>query len=271
MSDVNGHVDLELQDLLDDRLAEPRRTAVAQHAAACARCRAELEALKGARDAMRGLPNESAPADVRARVIAGLDAIDKGARREQAATRHRPRAARKVAGALILAAAAVALFFVKRPPPSAELPLTPSEIAADFSAYATGGLALDVRTTEPAAVEAYFRQRGIGFPTRVFDLGMMGYSVVGGTVRGAQARARALFVYRGSDGSELACQMYVGRVSQLPPATEVRQHNGIEFHIYRAGSVTLVYWQEGDVICVLASDARPESVIDLAMAKAVKV
>lgn len=33
----------------------------------------------------------------------------------------------------------------------------------------------------------------------------------------------------------------------------------------------LVFWQEGDVICVLASDARPEDVIALAFAKAVRV
>jgi hypothetical protein len=32
-----------------------------------------------------------------------------------------------------------------------------------------------------------------------------------------------------------------------------------------------VFWQEGDVVCVLSSDAPSEAVIQLAFAKAVKV
>lgn len=266
MSGADSHVDLELQDLLDDRLAEPRRAAVAEHAAACARCRNELEALKRARDAMRRLPNESLPPDLRARVIAGLATVDTESRRRPTA-RVAWRSTRAVASAVLLAAAAVVFFVVRRPQPT----VAPAQIAADYSAYQGGTLALEVHTSEAAAVEAYFRNRGVRFATRVFDLGMMGYQLVGGALRGGQARERALFVYRGADGSEIVCQMYVGRVRDLPPAAEVRQRNGIEFHTYKVGTMTLVFWQEGDVICVLTSDAKPETVIDLAVAKAMKV
>jgi hypothetical protein len=43
------------------------------------------------------------------------------------------------------------------------------------------------------------------------------------------------------------------------------------FLIYRRGALTLVFWQEGDVICVLASDIAPEAAVALAFAKAVKL
>lgn len=269
MSDVNAHVDLELQDLLDGRLEEPRRTEVERHAATCAQCRGTLDALTLARDATRRLPHDAAPPELRARILAGLDAIDAEPRRGRATRSTPSRAKRRLVVVGVLAAAAAALFLVFRP--AADPPVPPAQIAADYRAYESRSLALGVQTAEPATVEAYFRQGGITFPTRVFDLGMMGYTVVGGVVHGPRDQARALFVYRSADGNELTCQMYLDHVDRLPPAEEIRQHNGIDFHIYREGGLTLVFWQEGDVICVMTSDAPRESVIQLAMAKAIRV
>lgn len=49
-----------------------------------------------------------------------------------------------------------------------------------------------------------------------------------------------------------------------------REHDGIPFQIYEAGELTLVFWQEGEVVCVLVGDGPPEAVIALALAKAMK-
>jgi hypothetical protein len=65
--------------------------------------------------------------------------------------------------------------------------------------------------------------------------------------------------------------MYEGRLASLPQPDEVRDHGGIRFQVYRKGKLTLVFWQEGAVVCVLASDAESDDVIQLAYAKAVKV
>jgi hypothetical protein len=65
--------------------------------------------------------------------------------------------------------------------------------------------------------------------------------------------------------------MYEGHLASLPQPDDVRDHDGIRFQVYREGKLTLVFWQEGEVVCVLASDAEAESVIQLAYAKAVKV
>jgi hypothetical protein len=65
--------------------------------------------------------------------------------------------------------------------------------------------------------------------------------------------------------------MYEGRLADLPRPDDVRERDGIRFQVYRTGELTLVFWQEGAVVCVLASDAEPEAVIQLAYGKAVKV
>jgi hypothetical protein len=65
--------------------------------------------------------------------------------------------------------------------------------------------------------------------------------------------------------------MYEGTVRELPPTKDVRQHNGFTFHVYRSGNVTVVFWQEDGVVCVLASNAPVEDVVQLAFAKAMRV
>jgi len=51
----------------------------------------------------------------------------------------------------------------------------------------------------------------------------------------------------------------------------VRRHGGISFFVYRRDARTLVFWPEGKVLCVLASEAPTEEVVALAFAKAVRI
>jgi hypothetical protein len=119
-------------------------------------------------------------------------------------------------------------------------------------------------------LEAYFRERGIPFRTRVFDLAMMGYSLVGGRAHELNGKPSALFVYRGPGGRILVCQMFPGQISELPRSSDIRRHGDFTFRVYRRDRQTLVFWQEGDVTCVLASEGDPEELIQLAFAKAMK-
>jgi anti-sigma factor RsiW len=261
-----SHYGEQLQDFLDGRLGEPERTRLAGHLADCAQCRRELEALRWVKEqALGGLPGETVPSDLAARVRAGLDAADAEARRSGAA-RARFRLPRWAAAAA-LAAAALVLFLVWRPAPE---PL-PDRAARDFAELTAGRLPLAISASQSRVIEEYFARNGVGFATRVFDLGMMRYELVGGRVHRLDGRVSALWAYRGADGRLLVCQMYEGRVVELPPPDEVRENNGIAFRIYREENVTVVFWQEGDVVCVLVSDGDFEAVIQLAFAKAVKV
>jgi hypothetical protein len=65
--------------------------------------------------------------------------------------------------------------------------------------------------------------------------------------------------------------MYPGRISELPAGAVLRENKGTMFYVYRARNLTAVFWQEGTVTCVLASDNDPEQLVQLAFAKAVKV
>jgi hypothetical protein len=165
-------------------------------------------------------------------------------------------------------AAAVVLLLLVSPSGTGE-PL-PAAVARDFAAYRDGTLRLTLQTSDRLAIERLFVAGGLGYATRVFDLGMMQYQLVGGRVHRRRGSPSALFVYRGPDGRDLVCQMYEGRLADLPRSDDVREHDGITFHVHRVATLTLVFWQEGTVVCVLASDADAEAVIQLAFAKAVK-
>ncbi|HEV8264863.1 MAG TPA: zf-HC2 domain-containing protein [Gemmatimonadales bacterium] len=257
MTDAANHLGATLQDFLDGRLPDARRAEVEAHLDQCPQCRGELEALRWVRDvALRRLPGEEVPPAVARRVAAALDAAEAPSQGW----------ARWAAAAALAAAAVLAVVLLSRP--SGDLA---DAVARDFAEYSGGRLTLDLQSSDPAAVESLFANAGLVFRTRVFDLGMMQYHLAGGRVHQVRGRPSALFAYRGPGGRDLVCQMYEGRLADLPRTDDVRERNGITFRVYRVKGVTLVFWQEGAAICVLASDAEAEAVIQLAYAKAVKV
>jgi anti-sigma factor RsiW len=266
MTDMANHLGATLQHLLDGRLDAGREVEVRAHLQECPQCRGQLEALRWVRDvALKQLQGEEVPPGLAERVAAALDEADERARPAMSPTAG-PRWRKWAGGGALLAAAALAVLILS--PPRTDLP---HAVARDFAEYSSGSLALDLRSSEGAAVESLFAAGGIDFRTRVFDLGMMHYQLVGGRIHRLRNRPSALFAYRGPEGRDLVCQMYEGRLADLPGADDVREHDGITFQVYRAGRTTLVFWQEGAVVCVLVSDAESEAVVQLAYAKAVKI
>ena len=199
------------------------------------------------------------PAALVARLRATLDAEDQKAR--PAAWQRRT----WIAVALAAAAVLVGSVLLR------DTATLPERAASDFRAFDTGTSPLAIESADPKVVEAWFAVNGAPFVTRVIDLGMMQYRLAGGRVHRLGTNTSALFAYRGPGDVALVCQMYEGRMADLPPAADVREHNGIAFSVYRVGTVTVVFWQEGGVVCVLASSMPLEEVVQLAFAKAVRV
>lgn len=267
MTDQPRHYDDELQEALDGRLDRAAQLEVDAHVSTCAPCRARLEALREGRASLARVRDEAVPPDLAASVLAAVRAepipvvgVDGRRRRKTAVP----------AWTWALATAAVFAIVAWMAWPRPDVPLTEAA-AADYRAYRDGRLALDVQSANVAEVEAFFRRSGLGIETRVFDLAMMQFIVEGGRAHRLGARPSALFVYRGSDGRRLVCQMFRGRTDELPTPVARRVHDDIEFLVFDEGGVTLVFWQEGDVVCVLAGEGAAEDVIQLAFAKAVKV
>jgi len=259
------HYKEELQDWLDQRLDAATCDEVERHVETCAECRREYEAMAWTKQqTTRHLAPTEAPAELRATILQALRAeqpADVCETADPAFWRQHLRP--------LLAAAAVVLFTAILGIGYFLNPAALSEVVArDFRAYQTEQLAMELSTGDVKAMEVYFADHGVAFNTRVFDLAMMNYQLVGGRVQQPGARPRALFVYRGPANQKLVCQMFAGKVGELPKGATLRENKGIQFYIYEKAGLTAVFWQEGAVVCVLVSDIQPEEVVQLAFAKA---
>jgi anti-sigma factor RsiW len=255
MGEVRRHPEDALQDALDGCLDAGALAELEAHLSGCATCRELRKHLRQVKGALGAMPPPPPPEALPAALRQTLDRAD----RRSATVRW------GAAAAALAAVLALLVWLFPRPGPA------PSLVAQDYRALLDGRLALALETTDVARMEAFFAGQGLGFETRVFDLAMMQYRLAGGSVHEAKGRRSALFVYGGPGGHLLLCQMYLGHTSELPRADEVREKGGIRFHVFRRDQVTLVFWQEGDVVCVLAGDGSPETVTQLAYAKAVKL
>jgi len=257
MTEPGRHPGDALQRLLDERLPPPQRAAVQAHLLRCGQCRRELDALRGVKAVVHeGLPEHPVPPEVAARISAALATQPSRGTRRLAA----------VAGLSLAAAAVLAIVLTRS--------FRPDIVADAVTAFTTAGapgVALQIETSDPRAVERLFADRGLPFSPRIFDFGMMGYRLNGGGVHRIGNRVSALLAYIGPDGKRVVCQMFRGTASELPPPAEEREHGGIRFRIYRSAGLTLVFWQEGPIMCVLVADGDPEAAIQLAYAKAVIV
>ena len=281
MPTPSRHFKDELQDLLDGRLDAAMSGEVERHLETCETCRREYEALRWTKQvAGKRLAAAPAPADLRANILQSLRAegANLQAATPQAATPEqivtpqivtppahvwkqglRPLLA--IAAVLLALAIVGGVLFLRQP-------TVPASVVQDFRDYKTRKITMQLETGDVKEMEAYFTTHRIPFQTRVFDLGMMKYQLVGGRVQERNGRPSAAFAYRGQDGQLLLCRMYPGKVSELPSGAVLRENKGFKFHIYQANGVTAVFWQEGTVGCVLASDIAQEEVVQLAFAKA---
>jgi hypothetical protein len=267
MADLAHPPTESLQDALDGRLPADARAALEAHLAGCARCRGEVDALAWT----KRLVAESAvatapPPGLDDDLLRLLDAED-AASVPSAPARRVGRPARWPAWLAAAAVLAVLVWTWGRPAPAA----LPVQVAADFRAFAGGTLALEYRTTEPAVLEARLSQSGLNFPARVFDFGMMQFTLTGGGRHHVGGHPSALFAYEGPNDLDVLCQMYQGTLAGLPPPDDRRTAKGIEFLVYRQGEVSVIFWQEGEVVCVLAANGDAEAAFALAATKAVRV
>jgi anti-sigma factor RsiW len=248
------HYAEELQDLLDRRLDSDREREIRAHLGRCLQCRREFEALVW----VKGVAAAATEADLPAGIERSI--------RDALAREDRPRVSRRVlmatAASLLVGTAGAAWLFRRS---RGSLPAT---VARDYERLRSGTLPLEAYVTRSEGLEAFFLARGISFRTRVLDLVMMRYQIEGGRVHTLGGRPSAFFVYKGDGGRTLVCQMYPGRLDELPPADEVREHRGFRFQIYRQQGVTVVFWQEGETVCVLAGDFGEQEVVALAFEKA---
>ena len=257
------HFKEEIQAWLDQRLDAATCDEVERHLETCEECRREFEAVNWVKQqALKKFAPASAPAELRENILRSLRA-SAPAVVEETSRFVWPRWKLAFATAALLVVLGVLTFVL--------LPKRPGwldVVAADFKNYQNQKLALELNTGDVKEMETFFTGHGIKFNPRVFDLGMMNYRLVGGRVQPDRDGPAALFVYHGPDNQTLHCRMYAGSVTTLPAGATTRENKGIQFHVYKQAGLTMVFWQEGAVVCALSSDIPGEEVVQLAFAKA---
>ena len=256
------HFKDELQDLLDNRLDAPMRAEVERHLESCMECQREFEALRWTKlFAAKQFAATEAPAELRQKISRALKA-EAGAP-EAMPPRRAQRLKPILAGAATLVALGIlALILI---PKQRHLP---EVVARDFRDCQTQKLTLELNTDDVKQMEAFFATHGVPFNVQVSDLSKVNYRLAGGRVQYLRGKRAALYVYRGAGNQLLVCHMYIGRASKLPAGSVERENHGIKFHVYQVKGVSMVFWQEGKVVCVLSSDIPTENVVQLAFAKA---
>ena len=258
------HFKDEVQDLLDNRLDASTRAEVERHLETCTECRREFEAMRWTKSfAAKQFAAKPASSELRENILRAVEAGSGSARR---ITFHPAFKIQNLKPILAWAAALVALgilalIFI---PKQRTLPQI---VARDFRSYQNEKLTLELDTPNVKKMETFFTGR-VPFAPHVYDLSAKNYPLVGGRVQDLQSRATEWVVYRGPNKQDLVCQMYVGNVSELPRGSVEREHRGKKFYVYNVKGVTMVFWQDRKVVCVLISDMPTESVVQLAFAKA---
>lgn len=255
----------DLEDLVDGRLDEARRARLESHLERCEECWRARQALASIRTAVRDTRTEGLPSELAGEIRAALDREDRAEEARSPFLRGR-RGMRFLAVAATAAAVIAAVFLLARPQPSD----LPSSAAHDWRRWTSGRLHLELRSQSPTAVSSFFSQRDIGFPVEPESLEIPGYRLVGARAHSFAGRISALSVYRGGRDQTLVCQMYEGRVGDLPTGGRVVERGDARFYVFQASDLTQVFWQDGPLVCAIVSDITAEELVQLAFAKAMR-
>jgi anti-sigma factor RsiW len=271
MPDSRDHVDEALQDLLDGRLAAAEHQTVEQHLGACPRCRRLRDSMEQARQRLRA-DSEEAPSELRAGILAALDAEDRSRTAVPVIGWRRRHGWLAWAAAAMLTIAVLAVWIGRSTLLVDRTETDPVTIVAtEHDRIAEGKLTVEQAADQPSELERFFAARNLPFRPRVLDIAMMGFNLAGGRVGKIDREPVAVMVYRSTNTAVpglLICQMYRGRLAELPAADVVRRRGDFTFRLYQRGATTLVFWQEGELVCVLSGRGDPAAILDLATAKA---
>ena len=148
------------------------------------------------------------------------------------------------------------------------LPDFPSEVAQDYRKIRNGTLDLERYAQDPKELDQFFSRRGVPFSTQVADLRALHYRLVGGRIHQLINRRSVLYVYQGRSGEVLLCEMFVGDMTDLPSGGVLRECQRKKFMVCRDKTISLVFWQDGEMACVLASDIDSEQLFQAALLEA---
>lgn len=256
----------EIVPFLEGRTDPGKRGAIESHLKDCESCRRRVDAWEWIQRNCIGHREVSAEPDATLEVRRAPGSRKRSSQlslmHKSVITSARPLRLIFVLLLLLIAAAAVGLWRLL------PLPDTPSEIARDYRSIRSGTLHLERHTENPTELDEFFFMCGLPFRTRVAHLRDLRYRLVGGRVHQLINRRSVLYVYQGRSGELLLCEMFVGDMTDLARGGVLRECQNKKFIVCSDNEINLVFWQDGETTCVLASDVDSEELLQAALLEA---
>jgi anti-sigma factor RsiW len=241
--DHRQHIEPYLSAYLDDELGTEERRAAEAHLASCAECRERLVAERAAKALLqKGFPIIAAPAALRERISAALDAIDRAQPRARVRVFRRPRLWMAVGGSL---AACLAMLVVNFSLRETANPMFDPAVASFLESEKDFSPNVGSRSTDALAV-ALIEQFGVA---PIWDFSSLGLVSAGGRIdHTADGKAVAYMLYKGAQGS-LLCKIDREEVFHFPSGGRVVK--GV--HIYRYKGFSIAATNRYAVFCVMVT------------------
>ncbi|MFN8006788.1 MAG: hypothetical protein U0V70_07165 [Terriglobia bacterium] len=127
---------------------------------------------------------------------------------------------------------------------------------------------MELKTPDAKEVESFFAKNGIAFHPEASGPLMVRYPLVGISLHQILGRRGTLCIYQKDANRFLLSEMFPGNAAELPDGALTCGKGPRQLYIYREDNVTMAFWQDGRLICVLASDNDVEELIQMALQKA---
>ncbi len=244
-----GEFAAQLHPYVDGELPPPDIVAADAHAADCPGCAELARSEREFRRLLRRQPRDAAPPELRARIVAR---VRSGERRAGL----RPWL---VAPALAAAAAVLVVFLL---PPRHESSSLVGELVDKHIAYAQVARPAELASTDPAEIEAWFRQRA-GLRVAVPDYSPAGIQLIGARLADAQERKAAYLLYE--KGHTLLSVFMVPAAAQDTLGDGQRvSYRGYKYLTREMKGYRSVTWNDGRAVFGLVSMLDYDALLECA-------
>lgn len=142
-------------------------------------------------------------------------------------------------------------------------PGLPAHVSEEYMRVAGGLVRPTLAVTNGASLSAALAGAEPG-SVRVPAMDASGWTLEGGTHVELGGRPAATAIYRNGIGEFLVWQAVDGTTTELPPTADVRDLDGRRFFVHYKATNTLVFWQEGPRLIVIAASQPGEHVMAVA-------
>lgn len=243
-----------LDAFIDNELSSSEAAVVQQHLEDCSQCASLLEDLLALKEALRELPQEKAPPQLRARVLESLEKESRGRVRTRLGLRLWPLGVGAAAAALVVLALFWRVGFLPL-----EKPMY-SSMLADHRNTLSESAETDMMSEDPKALWRWMNERS-PFPIPSSLVSKSKLSLVGGRVAKMNGDDMVSVRYVES-GMDISLHAMKGQAS-IPSTAHKMMVKGMPLYVDSYKGYNVVLWKEGGLLVCAMSELKRDSLIDM--------